>query len=350
MAVKIRLARRGRKKLAMYDIVVADSKAPRDGRFIEKIGIYNPNTNPATIDLKEDAAFKWVMVGAEPTETVKAMLSYKGLLFKKHLQIGVAKGAITQEVADSRLEEWMKAKEAKISGKVEGLADKKDKAAKARKVAEIAKNEARAEAIVKKNTVVEEVAVEEEAEAVPVAEEVVAEVAPVAEDVVAEVAPVAGEVVAEVAPVAEEVVAEVAPVAEEVVAEVAPVAEEVVAEVAPVAEEVVAEVAPVAEEVVAEVAPVAEEVVAEVAPVAADDLKIVEGIGPKIADLLIAGGITTFSALASSSVEAIQAILDAAGPSYSAHNPGTWPKQADLAAKGEWDTLKVLQDELNGGK
>lgn len=329
MAVKIRLARRGRKKLAMYDIVVADSKAPRDGRFIEKIGVYNPNTNPATINLKEEAAFKWVMVGAQPTDTVKAMLSYKGLLFKKHLQIGVAKGAITQEVADARLAEWMTAKEAKISGKVEGLADKKDKAAKARKEAEIKVSAARAEAIEKKNIVVEETSVVEAAEA-NVAEEAVAEVAPVEE------------MVAEAAPVAEEVVAEATPVAEEVVAEAAPVAEDVVAEAAPVVEQVVAETAPVVEEVVAEEAPVAE--------VSADDLKKIEGIGPKIADLLIADGITTFAQLASTEVEKIQAILDAAGPTYSAHNPGTWPKQADLAAKGDWDALKILQDELNGGK
>lgn len=258
MAVKIRLARRGRKKLAMYDIVVADSKSPRDGRFIEKIGIYNPNTNPATINLKEDAAFKWVMVGAQPTETVKAMLSYKGLLFKKHLQIGVNKGAITQEVADARLEEWMNAKASKISGKVEGLADKKAKAAKARHEAETKVSSARAEAIEKKNTVVEETAEVAEETVAEVQEEVVAEVeAPVAavEEVVAEVAPVQ-EVVAEVAQV-QEVAVEVAQV-EEVTAEVAPV-DEVVAEAQ---EEVVAEVAQV-EEVVAELQ---QEVADEVAP------------------------------------------------------------------------------------
>ena len=246
MAVKIRLARRGRKKLAMYDIVVADSKAPRDGRFIEKIGVYNPNTNPATIILKEDAAFKWVMVGAQPTETVKAMLSYKGLLFKKHLQIGVAKGAITQEVADARLAEWMEAKTAKISGKVEGLADKKDKAAKARKEAEVKVNTARAEAIEKKNIVVEEAPAADETQVV-----VADEVANIQDEVVAEVQE---EVVAEAAPV-QEVVAEVQ---EEVVAEAAPV-QEVVAETQ---EEVVSEVAQV-EEVVAEVQ---QEVAEEVAP------------------------------------------------------------------------------------
>lgn len=200
MAVKIRLARRGRKKLAMYDIVVADSKSPRDGRFIEKIGVYNPNTNPATINLREDAAFKWVMVGAQPTDTVKAMLSYKGLLFKKHLQIGVIKGAITQETADARLAEWMQAKEAKITGKVEGLADKKAKAAKARLESEAKVSAARAEAIEKKNKVEEvveeevvaevEVAVEETAttEETPAVEETAAivEEAPAAETPAAE--------------------------------------------------------------------------------------------------------------------------------------------------------------------
>jgi small subunit ribosomal protein S16 len=248
MAVKIRLARRGRKKLAMYDIVVADSKAPRDGRFIEKIGVYNPNTNPATISMKEDVAFKWVMVGAQPTETVKAMLSYKGLLFKKHLQIGVAKGAITQETADARLAEWMKAKEAKITGKVDGLADKKDKAAKTRKEAEIAKNTARAEAIVKKNTVVEAAPVAETETEVEVSEEVAFEATP---EVVAEVAQ--EEVAVEAAP---EVVAEVAQ--EEVAVEAAL---EVVAEVAQ--EEVAVEAAP---EVVAEVAQPEAEAAQEDAP------------------------------------------------------------------------------------
>jgi len=125
MAVKIRLARRGRKKQAQYDVVVADARAPRDGRFIEKIGIYNPNTDPATIDLEENKAFDWVMKGAQPTDTVRAMLSYRGIMMKKHLQVGVLKGAITQEEADKQLEEWMKEKEAKIQSKVEGLAKAK---------------------------------------------------------------------------------------------------------------------------------------------------------------------------------------------------------------------------------
>ena len=150
MPVKIRLARRGRKKAAMYDIVVADSKAPRDGRFIQKLGTYNPNTNPATINFDEGKAFDWVMKGAQPTDTVKAMLSYKGILFKKHLQIGVAKGAITQEQADAKFNEWKDSKEAKIQGKRDTLSQKKADAAKAAFAAEQKVNEARAEALRKK--------------------------------------------------------------------------------------------------------------------------------------------------------------------------------------------------------
>ncbi len=154
MAVKIRLARRGRKKLAMYDVVVADARAPRDGKFIEKIGTYNPLTNPATINLQDERAFHWLMNGALPSDTVKAMLSYRGVMLKKHLQIGVIKGAITQEVADSKLAEWLKSKESKIQGKTEILAKTKQDAAKARKQAETKVKEARAEAIRKKAEVV----------------------------------------------------------------------------------------------------------------------------------------------------------------------------------------------------
>ncbi|HEY4653086.1 MAG TPA: 30S ribosomal protein S16, partial [Cyclobacteriaceae bacterium] len=114
MAVKIRLARRGRKKLALYDVVVADARAPRDGRFIEKLGTYNPLTNPVTVEINDERAFHWVMNGAQPTDTVKAMLSFRGVLLKKHLQIGVLKGALTQEQADSKLADWLNEKEAKI--------------------------------------------------------------------------------------------------------------------------------------------------------------------------------------------------------------------------------------------
>jgi small subunit ribosomal protein S16 len=148
--VKIRLARRGRKKLAMYDVVVADARAPRDGRFIEKIGTYNPLTVPATIELNDDRAFNWLMNGAQPSDTVKAMLSYRGIMLKKHLQIGVIKGALTQEQADSKLAEWLKAKEAKITAKHTKVTQSKEADAKARKAAETKIREARAEAIRKK--------------------------------------------------------------------------------------------------------------------------------------------------------------------------------------------------------
>jgi small subunit ribosomal protein S16 len=155
MAVKIRLARRGRKKLAMFDVVVADARAPRDGRFIEKIGTYNPNTTPATIQLNEDSALKWLLNGAQPTDTARAILSYRGVMFKKHLQVGVNKGAVTQEAADARFEEWKETKENKITGRVEGLSAKKEADKKARLDAESKVNAARAEAIAKKNVVPE---------------------------------------------------------------------------------------------------------------------------------------------------------------------------------------------------
>ncbi len=115
MATRIRFARRGRKKAPIYDIVVADSRAPRDGRFIEKLGSYNPLTtvsNPLLLDA--DRALYWLMVGASPSESVRALFSRVGLMLRKHLQVGVAKGAITQEVADQRYSEWVKAKEMKV--------------------------------------------------------------------------------------------------------------------------------------------------------------------------------------------------------------------------------------------
>ena len=150
MAVKIRLARRGRKKAAMYDIVVADSRSPRDGRFIEKLGTYNPNTNPASIDYDGDRAFYWVMNGAEPTETVRAMLAYRGVLLRRHLQLGVGKGALTQEVADQRYQEWLDAKNAKIEAKKTGLVDTKAESRKQQLAAETKVKEARAEVLRKK--------------------------------------------------------------------------------------------------------------------------------------------------------------------------------------------------------
>ncbi|GHN00407.1 hypothetical protein WSM22_18960 [Cytophagales bacterium WSM2-2] len=153
--VKIRLARRGRKKLAMFDVVVADARSPRDGKFIEKIGTYNPQTVPASIELLDDRAFHWLMNGAQPSDTIRAVLSYRGIMYKKHLQIGVNKGALTQEQADAKLADWMKTKEAKVQAKIDGVAKAKADKAKSRKEAESKVREARAEAIRKKAQVVE---------------------------------------------------------------------------------------------------------------------------------------------------------------------------------------------------
>ncbi|BDD11268.1 30S ribosomal protein S16 [Fulvitalea axinellae] len=168
MAVKIRLARRGRKKLAIYDVIVADSRSPRDGKFIEKLGIYNPNTNPATVDINVDKAFDWVMKGAQPTDTARTLLSYRGVMLKKHLQIGVAKGAITQEQADARFAEWLSNKEAKIEGKEASLAKAADAEAKAKLDAEAKVNADRLAAIKKRE---EEAAAAEAAANAPAEEE-----------------------------------------------------------------------------------------------------------------------------------------------------------------------------------
>jgi len=148
--VKIRLARRGRKKLAVYDVVVADARAPRDGRFIEKLGTYNPLTVPATININDDRAFHWLMQGAQPTDTMRAVLSYRGILLRKHLQIGVLKGAITQEEADRKLQEWLDSKTQKIQASIDKRSQSKEAAAKARKEAESKVREAREEALRKK--------------------------------------------------------------------------------------------------------------------------------------------------------------------------------------------------------
>ncbi|GAB3330850.1 hypothetical protein GCM10027299_36160 [Larkinella ripae] len=253
MAVKIRLSRRGRKKLAIYDIVVADARAPRDGSFIEKIGSYNPNTDPSTVVLKNDRAVDWLLKGAQPTDTARSILSHEGILLKKHLQVGVIKGAISQEQADSKFDDWKQGKEGRKQGSADTKSQQKADAKQARLDAEKKVNETRAQAIAKKN-VVEEPVVE-----APVAEETAAEEtveAPVAEAAVE--APVAAEPVAEEAPVAE------APVAEAPAAEEAPVAEAPAVEEAPVeapAAETPAD-APVAE------APAAEAPATEEAPVA----------------------------------------------------------------------------------
>src|SRR6188768_988679 len=121
MSVKIRLQRHGKKQKPFYWVVAADARSKRDGKYLEKIGTYNPNTNPATIDLNLDSAVQWLHNGAQPTDTAKAILSYKGALLKHHLDGGIRKGALTQEQADAKLAAWLEAKAGKVDAKKEGL-------------------------------------------------------------------------------------------------------------------------------------------------------------------------------------------------------------------------------------
>ena len=155
MAVKIRLARHGKKGYAFYHIVAADSRAPRDGKFIEKLGTYNPNTNPATIDLNFEQALGWLLKGAQPTDTCRAILSYKGVLYKKHLLGGVAKGAFSETEAEARFNKWMEAKSGKITAKTDKLAAAAKSAAQSRKAAEAKVNEERMKAIAEKKAAAE---------------------------------------------------------------------------------------------------------------------------------------------------------------------------------------------------
>lgn len=152
MPAKIRLQRHGKKGYAFFHIVVADGRAPRDGRFIERIGTYNPNTNPATIEIDNDRAFEWVKNGAQPTDTCRAILSYKGIMFRYHLHRGVLKGALTQEQADAKFEKWLQEKQSKIESKKSSLADSSLESAKKRHAAETAARQAKAEKIAAKNT------------------------------------------------------------------------------------------------------------------------------------------------------------------------------------------------------
>ena len=166
MSVKIRLQRYGRKKNAYYHIVVADSRAPRDGKFIERIGDYNPNTNPATINLQFEKAVKWMGNGAQPTDTCRAILSYRGVLYKHHLNAGVRKGALTEEQAEGKFQDWLKSKEERIQGKREMLAEEAGAKSKSRLQAESKVSEERAKRIAAKKSPVaeEEAAVEASAE------------------------------------------------------------------------------------------------------------------------------------------------------------------------------------------
>lgn len=151
MPAKIRLQRHGKKGEAFFHIVVADGRAPRDGKFIEKLGTYNPTTNPATINIDGDKAFNWLQNGAQPTDTCRAILSYKGVLFRYHLSKGVTKGALTQEQADAKLAKWMEEKEAKVASKVSKLSDSARDSYKKRMEAETAAKEAKAAKIAAKN-------------------------------------------------------------------------------------------------------------------------------------------------------------------------------------------------------
>ncbi len=164
----MRLQRHGKKGKAFFHVVIADGRAPRDGKFIEKLGTYNPNTNPATIDIDFEKTLAWLQTGAQPTDTVKAILSYRGVMYKNHLLKGVKKGALTLEQADAKFAKWLADKDAKIATKVTGLDTKKVADKKAKHTAELKIKDAISAKVAAKNTPV--------AEAAPAVEE-----APVAE-------------------------------------------------------------------------------------------------------------------------------------------------------------------------
>ena len=233
MPVKIRLQRHGKKGKPFFWIVAADARSKRDGKYLEKIGTYNPNTNPATIDLNNDSAVQWLHNGAQPTDTAKAILSYKGALLKHHLDGGVRKGALTKEQADAKLATWLDAKSGKVDAKKDGLskaqADAKAKAFKAEQVANEKRIAAIADALKAEELV--EAAGEEEVEVEAVAElteEVAVEEVATEEEVEVEaVVEVTEEVaVEEVVEAAEEVAAEEVIEAVAEVTEEAPAAEE----------------------------------------------------------------------------------------------------------------------------
>jgi len=239
MPVKMRLQRKGRRKAPYYHIVVADARSPRDGKFIERLGFYNPMTKPATIEIDRDAAYDWLTKGAQPTETVAAILKFKGVLYKKHLMRGVKKGALTLEQAEVKYQEWISSKDSKVAERFEKTKQEK---------------EAQRVAIFGKAKVVEV------AEPTPVAEEIVENTAEVIETEVEAVA----ETVEQAVEAAEETVEAVVEAVEEAVTpaeETAEIAEEAVATTEELVEEAVApaeEVAEATEEPASE-APAAEE-------------------------------------------------------------------------------------------
>ena len=224
MPTKIRLQRFGKKGRPYYHVVIADSRAPRDGKYIEKIGIYNPNTNPALIELDNDRALNWLQTGAVPTNTVNAILKYTGVVYKNHLLKGVAKGAFSEEEAEKRFQAWIDEKAAKIQAKRDGLSA--SAAAEAKKILanEMEINKSRAKEIAAARIA--------ESEANQVAEvsgaaEAKADMAEVVEETVAEVVDAVEEVVAKVEEVVEDVVEEVKAAVEETpAAEEAPAKED----------------------------------------------------------------------------------------------------------------------------
>jgi small subunit ribosomal protein S16 len=221
MPVKLRLARHGRKKFAFYHIVAADGRAPRDGKFIEKLGIYNPNTNPATIELDFEKSLSWLEKGAQPTDTVRAILSYKGVLMKKHLLGGVRKGAFSEEEAEKRFAAWLKEKEGKIQAKKDGLDKAKEEDLKKRFEAESKISEARAAEILKKKS---ELAAASDEAAKAVVEEAEAETDEVVEETAAEAPAAESETATEESKEADKPAEETAteePVAEETAEETA---------------------------------------------------------------------------------------------------------------------------------
>jgi len=326
MPVKIRLSRGGRSKRPFYYVVVADSRSPRDGKYIERLGTYNPLTVPATIIVNQERALHWLDKGAQPTDTARAILGYTGVMYKKHLQRGVKKGAHSQEKADELFTEWLEAKQQKIEDHKNSIAAEKDKANQDRIAHE---SKIRAD----KYAAQQPEAVEAEAKGGVTGEPTGDAIADAISTSQKENEALLGlDKPTEAAP---EPAVEAAPEPEPVV-EAAP-APEPVAEEKPELEPVV-EAAP---EPVAE-APTAEVVV--------EDLKKIEGIGPKIAEVLNASGINTFADLAAKKPEEVKAVLEAAEGNFAAHDPGTWPKQSQMAADGKWDDLKAYQDVLDGGK
>ena len=201
MPVKIRLQRHGKKGKPFYWIVAADARSKRDGKYLEKLGTYNPNFNPAQIELDIDGTVKWLQNGAQPTDTAKSILSYRGAMLKNHLVGGVRKGALTEEQAEAKFQAWVEEKNAKVDAKKSDLVKAKEAEAVKQFEAEKATNEARIAA------------------AAPVVEEVIEEAAPVVEEVAAEAEEATPEVVEEVV---EEVVAEEAPAVEAAAEEAAP--------------------------------------------------------------------------------------------------------------------------------